>query len=368
MKLRLIEAGTVSYVRSQTLYHALGYTRTGSTNTIVVSQPDSPYMCIGYFQDACQELNLEYCKQNHLPVLRRETGGGTVYIDNGQVFVQWILTPGFLPRRTEDRFQIFVKPIIETYKFFGIDAYYHPINDVHVGGRKIVGTGAGTIGDSEVVTGNFLFHFNYETMLEALKVPDLVFKSKVQNDLKKYMTTIEEELSVVPEIDELTKVYLKKCSTVLGLDFIPGELTNKELMKMEELDKKFLSEKWLFKNTNPDTKERLVKIHNGIWVGQAVHETPSGKIKTTLSIKDDSIEDIEFDIELKNGEERMDISGLREIIGTKLTITDISHALLKISDRCRIFSNADWVESIMKIKRMQQKATGNAEMERQGYS
>ena len=88
MKLRLIDAGTVSGIRSQSIYHGLAYAQELETpNTIVLVTPGTPYMCVGFFQDVKNELDINYCNKNQLPIIRRETGGGAVYIDNGQLFV-----------------------------------------------------------------------------------------------------------------------------------------------------------------------------------------------------------------------------------------------------------------------------------------
>ena len=92
MVIRLIEAGTVSHLRSQTIYHGLAYARTEATPpTIVLATPAEPYVCVGFHQDIEAEIDLEYCASNDLPVLRRETGGGAVYLDSDQLFVQWVI-------------------------------------------------------------------------------------------------------------------------------------------------------------------------------------------------------------------------------------------------------------------------------------
>jgi lipoate-protein ligase A len=49
------------------------------------------YVCIGYHQDAQQEIDLEFARHNTIPVIRREVGGGAVYLDGQQLFFQLIL-------------------------------------------------------------------------------------------------------------------------------------------------------------------------------------------------------------------------------------------------------------------------------------
>ncbi|MCH8231309.1 MAG: lipoate--protein ligase family protein [Bacteroidetes bacterium] len=224
MAVRLIDAGTVSFVRSQTLYHGLSYVQTPDTpDTIVLVTPQSRYMCIGFFQDAALELNLDYCQKNHIPVIRRETGGGTVYIVEGQLFVQWIFQKGVLPARSDHRFQLFIKPLVETYKFFGIDAYYHPVNDVHVDGKKIAGTGAGTIDDAEVVTGNFLFGFYYKQAIVEWKSKKikLFFSRQGKNGKWKVFITTNPGLSFIQMIEIYQtrwtiEVFFKRIEAIVG--------------------------------------------------------------------------------------------------------------------------------------------------------
>ena len=80
------------------------------------------------------------------------------------------LPRGPLPADLEARFELYVRPLVETYRALGIPAYLRPINDVHVGGKKIGGTGAAQMGDAEVVVGSLMFTFDKATMARVLKV------------------------------------------------------------------------------------------------------------------------------------------------------------------------------------------------------
>ena len=59
--MKLYNLGKIPWEESQLIYHALGYL--GHEALSLVS-PASPYVCIGYNQDAEQEVGLEYCEEN----------------------------------------------------------------------------------------------------------------------------------------------------------------------------------------------------------------------------------------------------------------------------------------------------------------
>ena len=42
----------------------------------MLATPGEPYVCIGFHQDLEHEIDLEFCRREGLPVVRRETGGG----------------------------------------------------------------------------------------------------------------------------------------------------------------------------------------------------------------------------------------------------------------------------------------------------
>ena len=86
--MKLYRLGTVSWQDSQLLYHALP--RLGREGLNLLS-PGSPYVCTGYHQDVEQEVDVEFCRENNIPIFRREVGGGAVYLDGAQLFWQLII-------------------------------------------------------------------------------------------------------------------------------------------------------------------------------------------------------------------------------------------------------------------------------------
>jgi lipoate-protein ligase A len=282
--IRLLDLGHVSPLRSQTIYHGLAYARTDETpDTVVLVTPREPYACVGLHQDLEYEVDLDYCAQRALPVLRRETGGGAVYLDRDQLFVQWVMAPTSLPARVDARFELFTRPLVETYRALGIAAHFRPANDVHVGERKIVGTGAARIGNAEVLVGNFIFDFDTDAMTRVLRRRSDAFRELVERSLERYMSSMRRELGTAPAPAEVAALYVEKCATTLAAELRPGALTPAELRAIEAVDRRFEDREFLFQ---PGGLRRPgVKIHADVHViettqGARVRRGPMEELET----------------------------------------------------------------------------------------
>ena len=267
--IRLLDLGLVSPVRSQTVYHAVAHGMTETTpDTIILVSPDRPYVCIGYHQDLEKEVDLAYCAAHDLPVYRREVGGGAVYLDAGQVFLQWIFHAGHVPPSLEERFELFIRPLVATYQALGIPAYHRPVNDVHVSGKKIGGTGAAQMGSAEVLVGSLMFTFDKATMARVLKVASEKMRDKVFESLEQYMTTMTEQLGRVPDRQAVMNEYVAQCAAALDAEIVAGRLTSAEDALAAELDARFASDDWLYLGGR--SQRSGVKIHEDVWVGEGM--------------------------------------------------------------------------------------------------
>jgi lipoate-protein ligase A len=285
--IRLLDLGLVPPIRSQTIYHAVAYALDDATrtpDTIILVAPTEPYVCIGFHQELEKEVDVEYCHAHGLPIVRREVGGGAVYLDKNQVFMQWIFHRAALPQDVGDRFALYVKPLVETYHTLGIPASYRPINDVHVESRKIGGTGAAQIGQAEVVVGSLMFDFNFGLMSRVLKVVSEKMRDKIVQSLNEYMTTMTRQLGHAPDRDVVVKLYLDRARVTLGRPIVPGELTARELALAEELDRQFTTDEWLYQKGG--LRQVGVKIHQDVRVQEVAHKTPGGLVRVTARMRD----------------------------------------------------------------------------------
>lgn len=357
MAIRWIDAGEVPYYRSQSLYHGLGHAMTQNTpDTVVVATPRDSYICIGNFQDPNLEIDQEFCEENNLPVIRRQTGGGAVLIDRNQLFIQWIFKPESLPSRVSERFDVFMEPLIETHKFFGIDAYFHPANDVHVGGRKIVGTGAATIGNAEVVTGNFLFDFNHELMAGALKLPVNSLRPNVHESLQNYMTTIKEQ-GATDNVNEWKKVYFKKFEEILGKGLSEGNLSQEEQKEIELWDKKLTSPMWTQANKKRAGEIRMIKIQANFWIGVSSLAKNGKTIHIQVGILENHIEFLQV--------EGIEMNGMGRIADV---LTGVEIDSEKIKEKLKPFESVgddllikpeEWLTIILKVGGEKKRLSGH---------
>ncbi len=291
MPIRLVDAGTVPYLRSQTVYHGVAAAKTREVpDTIILVSPEEPYVCIGLHQELEKEVDVVYCEAHDIPVVRREVGGGAVYLDSDQLFVQWVFNAERLPMRLDRRFELFAEPLVATYQALGIEAYFRPINDIQVNGKKIGGTGAAAIGNAEVLVGSFMFDFDFETMARVLKVPNEKFRDKIYQSLQEYMTTMKRELGAAPSAELVKNLYLQKCQEILGDEIVAAKFTDRELQAMQEYDEKFASQAWL--QQKGGLRRPGVKIHNDVWVYETAYKAPGGLIRPTIRVRENRIDDI----------------------------------------------------------------------------
>jgi lipoate---protein ligase len=285
----LLNLDKVSGQDSMLIFHVLA--RIGYEGLVLVS-PAQPLASIGYFQDAIQEVDIDYCRDHNIAVMRREVGGGATYLDENQIFYQVIWNRNNLafPKNIKEIFQYFSGPACETYASFGISASFRAENDIVTDkGQKIAGEGGGDIGDAMVFVGGILLDFDYVTMSKVLKVPDEKFRDKVYKTLEDNLTTMKRELGTVPPRQEIKRVLVERFEKVLGR-LEPTELDDGTVGKMRELERWFSSDEFLYRET-PHVSKGL-KIREGIDILYGLYKAKGGLIRTAEEVENARINDV----------------------------------------------------------------------------
>lgn len=275
--------------QSMLFFHLLA--RMGIEALVLVS-PKIPLASIGYFQNAEEEADLQFCKKANIPVMRREVGGGSTYLDENQIFHQVIIRrdhPAF-SRKISENYERFSFPVIETYREFGIETSFRPVNDILTKeGKKITGEGSGDIGDCFVWVGGILLDFDYQVMSRVLKVPEEKFRDKIYKSMQDNLTTMKKELGEIPPREEIKSVLIEKFEKLFG-KLEPANLTPTMIKEMEKLEKEFTSPAFLFKKTPRIPKG--VKIREGVEIIYGIHKAKGGLIRAIQEVKKERIKEI----------------------------------------------------------------------------
>ena len=126
----------------------------------------SPTVIYGRHQCAEAEVNEAYCHAHGIAVVQRQSGGGCVYADRGNLMISCV-SPS---TRSQEVFDQFLVLLSGALRQLGYEAVTTAHNDVLVGDRKVSGTACYTTPTGTVVHASMLYDVNM-TDLEAAITP-----------------------------------------------------------------------------------------------------------------------------------------------------------------------------------------------------
>jgi lipoate-protein ligase A len=152
---------------------------------------NSPSIIVGKHQNTLAEINQKFVTGNNLPVVRRISGGGTVYHDLGNLNFTFITTA-----KTEKiiNFRYFTNPIIELLKDLGINATLNTRNNIFIDEKKITGTAAHIFKNKVIHHGTLLFSTSITDLEKSIKNNSLEYSDKAIKSVTSTVTNIFDHL------------------------------------------------------------------------------------------------------------------------------------------------------------------------------
>lgn len=220
-----------------------------------------PTALIGRHQDLSREINLAYCAADGVGTVRRITGGGAIYLDEGQlgwelVFHRASLGIAALPDIAREICNAAAAGLAE----LGINARFRPRNDIEVDGRKISGTGGFFDGDVLIYQGTVLVDMSPAQMVRALNIPAAKVARHDLDTAEQRVITMKELLGDdLPNLETIKAALVHGFTTGLGITAEAGAISDAE----EELAKRYFleeigSDDFVAEIDNPGGRDRLL--------------------------------------------------------------------------------------------------------------
>ncbi|HEX6136384.1 MAG TPA: lipoate--protein ligase family protein [Casimicrobiaceae bacterium] len=188
-----------------------------------------PTALIGRHQALSREVNVEHCRAHGIGIVRRITGGGAIYFDEGQLGWSLVFHRSTLRIASlADLAREICEAAAAGLRTLGVDARYRPRNDIEVGGRKVSGTGGFFDGDTLFYQGTVLVDMDPASMLAALHVPEAKLARRALDSAAQRVVTLKELLGRAPSVDAIRHALVEGFAERLGITPVAGAITARE--------------------------------------------------------------------------------------------------------------------------------------------
>ena len=159
-------------------------------DTVFLFWRTTPTLMVGKYQNVLEEINKPYADAHGIHLVRRMSGGGTIYTDLGG----WQFS--FIQHREagEIEFGQYIAPVIGALEEMGVTASFNGRNDLTIDGRKFSGNAQYRLGDCIVHHGSLLFDTDIRQMVAATTPDSYKITSKSIKSVRDRVTNISDHL------------------------------------------------------------------------------------------------------------------------------------------------------------------------------
>ena len=205
-----------------------------------ISEPDcffmwqvEPSVIFGRNQVLENEVNVAYCREHHIKMYRRKSGGGCVYADMDNLMLSYVGDGdqvGFT-------FNKFLQMMLLVLRKMGVEATSTVHNDIMIGDRKVCGTAFYQLPGRSIVHSTMLYDTNMEHMLNAIT-------PSAEKLEKKGIQSVRQRITLLKDYVNLT---LDEVKTLIRETLCKGELrlTPEQVAEIETIEQSYLKQEFI---------------------------------------------------------------------------------------------------------------------------
>jgi len=205
---------------------------------------------VGYSQNVEVEVNLELCEKENIQVVRRFSGGGTVYHDLGNMNYTVVVDADHRLIKGLDiaeSYKVLCSGMIEALTEIGITATFRPLSDIFVGERKISGSAQSRKRGVVLHHGTLLVDSDLDALMRVLDLPEEKIEGKRVTSIKKPVTMLSDEVGWEVDPATLKEALIKGFEKAFSINLAWGKLSSSEEETAKNLYRdKYSRREWNF--------------------------------------------------------------------------------------------------------------------------
>ncbi len=279
-----------------------------------------PTVIFGRNQVMSAEVDVRWCEENGVRMVRRKSGGGCVYSDEGNLMISYVSSG----TEAEEVFGGYLRRLCRALQDLGLPAEVSGRNDVLIDGRKVSGNAFQLLGDRSIVHGTLMYDVDFEALERAITPPAGKLDRKGVASVRQHVVNLREFLpegSPVDNVDSLA-------------EYLAGALCDSEVVldadaisSISEIEKSYLDPAFIAGHEAGGKIVRLVDI-DGV-----------GQFKVELGLMDERIESVHLsgDYFAKTSPEELDSALTATLKGHILQYDAIRNAIVDLVEKFIIF-------------------------------
>lgn len=167
------------------------YALTQMNQDVIMLWRNKASIIIGRNQNAVEEMNMDFVRDNGITVIRRQSGGGAVFHDLGNINFTVIHA---LEQDDFSNYAKFTAPVVEFLQGLGVDACLSGRNDLVIGQAKFSGNAQAVKGGRIMHHGTILFNADVSWLAEALRPSLAKIESRGVKSVRGRVTNVADHL------------------------------------------------------------------------------------------------------------------------------------------------------------------------------